>query len=324
LQFATTDRVIITDANGRGRYLNVAPLLPSELTELLRPYGSDGKLPEMLISPEHEATAERGDTFDAFVGFTDQSLVFRDTFTAQFDISQLLGGEPRSYCGFETEDPDGAGPLTAADTTNLEWDLITTVSERWPTVGGPSPGSRTAQKVDVLSNTFCENPTSGSGTRWSMYTYGLRPRDDGQQTYMTWVQRLYDELDETRYRFGCHATTRLTYGDAAIPAESPFPPLSSTTCSGLESDWRDGLFKLNKCIEASLDPKSSAGAENCQSFSSALKGYQTRLNGATYSPVPDGFTADPANRLGELESRVKVLLHVFEDHFVPSIPPGGF
>jgi hypothetical protein len=33
---------------------------------------------------------------------------------------------------------------------------------------------------------------------------------------------------------------------------------------------------------------------------------------------------DPANRIGELKARVAVIFHVFEDHFLLSVPPGGF
>jgi hypothetical protein len=32
---------------------------------------------------------------------------------------------------------------------------------------------------------------------------------------------------------------------------------------------------------------------------------------------------DPANRIGELASRGRVILHVFNDHFLPTIPPNG-
>ena len=52
---------------------------------------------------------------------------------------------------------------------------------------------------------------------------------------------------------------------------------------------------------------------------SQLAQYQSALEGIT-----PNLANDPANRLGELKVRAKVLAFVFDYHFLPSIPPDGF
>ena len=136
------------------QYLNIRPLLPPEIVEIYPP----NSLPRMLVSPRYRAISTR-DRFDALYGVTDPTVQFRDTFTAQFDVGDLLGGASLG-CGI-----GGAQP-------NVNWDVIVTISERYTVVGGPSDVSG-PQNADMLINKGCTNPTSGAGKRWSIYAYGL-------------------------------------------------------------------------------------------------------------------------------------------------------
>jgi hypothetical protein len=296
-----TPSTVVTDTSGR-KWLNVTPLLPDEIIKLF-PAGfgpAPDKLPPLLISPDNVGIASRNFRFDAFFGVTDPAIRFRNTFTAQFDISQLLSDTTR--CG---------------DTfaTILDWDLMTTVSERYASVGGPTGtvSGATREHVDIITNTACFNPTSGSGTRWSLYTYGLQPKPGPipARTYVDMMSKLYQDLYDTQTKLACASVDE---GGLAPPAN---PPLSGTTCSQLLADLNNGLDKLNKCIQASTSPKTSAGDQNCTAFQSQLTGYQTDLNAAVR------LGDDPANRIGELQARVQTLFHV-NAHFLLSIPPGGF
>ena len=161
--------------------------------------------------------------------------------------------------------------------------------------------------VDMLVNTGCINPTKGSGDRWSMYAYNLEITPNKDDVFAQLLLTLFDDLDETRAELACKQVD--TTGAA---------PLSSKVCSALKTQWSAAKVKLNKCYNASIQPKSSAGSENCQAFFTQLRGYQTILNGASTSGP------DPANRLGELKARVNVLFHVYSDRFLPSIPANGF
>ncbi|MGL6222905.1 MAG: hypothetical protein ACRC6L_04905, partial [Steroidobacteraceae bacterium] len=68
--------------------------------------------------------------------------------------------------------------------------------------------------------------------------------------------------------------------------------------------------KLVKCINAAVDPKQSQLDQNCGAFDAQFPAYRSYVAGL----VPTG--ADPANRAGELTSRLDVINHVFYDHFV--------
>ena len=63
--------------------------------------------------------------------------------------------------------------------------------------------------------------------------------------------------------------------------------------------------------------KSSAGDQNCGAFDAQMRNYIAGVEGAAR------WGDDPANRIGELTSRGRVLLHVFNDHFLKTIPPSG-
>lgn len=306
------------------QYLNVAPLLPPEIKSLF-PAG----LPQLLLSPQYRARQDSGANrkpyrFDALFGVPKPGVQFRNTFTATFDVADLLGGTKLGCGGLYK--PDGS----AAPQPNTNWDVVVTISERYPVVGGPSgpglvsgtPSSATIankEYVDVLVNRDgCFNPTSGSGGRWSMYAYGLELMPDKRDTsnalvypdsvFAHLVTSLADALGETQDKFVCYNVDSGTNG----------APLSSTSCTALQSSWLNTRDKLDKCVEASTHPKTSAGAQNCQAFETQFAGYVSTLK----SQLRQG--SDPANRIGELVARTDVLWHVYATHFLPSVPDGGF
>jgi hypothetical protein len=92
----------------------------------------------------------------------------------------------------------------------------------------------------------------------------------------------------------------------------------TTTCANLETKWSGANDKLQKCLSGTKYPRQSEAVNNCNSFLSQLGQYESALNA---SPR---LGQDPANRIGELKARVKVLRYVFQQHFVPSIPQNGF
>ncbi|MGE5200213.1 MAG: hypothetical protein ACM3H9_11275 [Rhodospirillaceae bacterium] len=319
---------------GDREYLDVAGLLPLEIRSLFNE-STDPTLEELdasglLIGPQYRARPntdpEKDNTFEAFFGRSEDGstgVVFRDTFELKFDIGQLTappGNDPvPSRCGYLNTDNSRRNAT--------EWDAIVTVSERTPVVdlsnGTAASPSGEPGHVAMLTNTFCENPTSGAGVRWSLYAYGLMLTDTSPKTFLNLVSTLYDDLERARLLTACQNYS----ADGGQTRENQNQPLSPSVCSGLAADWRNGLDKLNKCIAAATDPKTSAADQNCQAFVSQVKGYRSRVAAADIywdSPPGSGEVPDRANRRGELEARADVILHIFSDQFVPSIPLGGF
>ena len=74
-----------------------------------------------------------------------------------------------------------------------------------------------------------------------------------------------------------------------------------------------------KALDATIDPKVSAGAQNFGAVQSQLNNYQAALAQAEFSAGPD-----PVNRLGEHAARIETLQHILNDKLAPSIPPDGF
>ena len=117
------------------QYLNVTPMLPTNVTEV---FDASGKkplgLPKMLIQPRYRAQAINGYTFQALFGVADPDIRFRKTFTVEFDISDFNLAGFALGCGVhQTVTPDHPnGPLPFN-----QWDIGTVVSERYASVGGP-------------------------------------------------------------------------------------------------------------------------------------------------------------------------------------------
>ena len=133
-----TDRRLRPPVRRSTQYLNIRPLLPPEIIEIYPP----GSLPRLLVSPRYRAISTRG-RFDALYGVTDPTVQFRDTFTAQFDVADLLG-EPSLGCGIGGPQP------------NVNWDLVVTISERLP------DRRRSGGRQPVHSTSTCSSTMAAS------------------------------------------------------------------------------------------------------------------------------------------------------------------
>jgi hypothetical protein len=135
--------------------------------------------------------------------------------------------------------------------------------------------------------------------------------DTSKGAFGVLLDRLFDELELAR---------KLTACDRFAEDRNADQPLSPSVCAALAADWANGRDKLNKCIDATKDPKQSAGDQTCQAFTSQFEAYRSELKAASINwyPVPAGFFADRANRLGELKARTDVIRYIFACQFLPS------
>jgi len=295
------------------QYLDVTKLLPTEVTEQFTAVGAlPPGLPPLLISPQFRGRRDRGYTFDALFGIPEDGVVFKDVFEGVFDIAGLIGADS------ERCERNGATGTAAL----AQWDVVTYVSERYVAVGGL--GSLTDQGnpyrfVDTLTNIGCGSTKSGI-VNWSMIPYGLEPAygpETGiayqEEFFVDLLIKLYDDLEQTQNELACRIGIDGT-------ASNPLGGYDSTTCTSLRAGLVDVRIKLDKCIAATRDPKTSASNENCQSFKSQFLGYKSALDSIPAASP----TADPANRIGSLKARAMTILHVYDERFLPSIPRGGF
>ena len=169
----------------------------------------------------------------------------------------------------------------------------------------------------MLLNKACFNPTAAAGTRWSMYSYGLvlaedKPvgRGSGQ-----WPVRAHDRQEVLRV-----ARLVPVRGPEDGPGQfrlrridTSTAPFSGSTCTTLTDRYNNAAGKLNDCILATQDPKSSQGDQNCQAFLSQLSNYVS-----TVATAPVQGT-DIANRKGELLSRADVIKYMFEKQFLEAV-----
>jgi hypothetical protein len=314
------------------QHLNVAPLLPDEILQLYdRSNAPPNGLPPLLIPPQYRADSAGRDgvigtaddyLFEALFVVPQKGLRFRDTFVLELDVPLLTGEGGAGTC------------FTPADRSLpslLDWDVVVNVSEIWQS----TPGAYVARAV----NSDCRNPTQVEGDRLSLIPYNLRTTTttyapkyaitpsgpvvngpvgltpDNDAVFARLVQSLYQELEDVRRDLAC--TARDTLDGGPLTATNQAAPLSRRTCDTLAATWANGKQKLDKCIAAAFDPKSSAGDENCQSFVSQLDNFR--------ASVPAGVSStDFANRAGELKTRASTIRHIFLNRFLPSIPAAGF
>ena len=85
----------------------------------------------------------------------------------------------------------------------------------------------------------------------------LELNDTSAGAFGVLLDRLFDELEQARKLTAC--TNYAEDGNAD-------QPLSPSVCSALAADWTNARDKLNKCIDATKDPKQSAGDQTCQSL----------------------------------------------------------
>jgi hypothetical protein len=295
--------------NPAAQRLNMTPLLPKEITDLF----AEDELPAMYMSRFTRGQRNNGFTFEAFFGVTEDGVVFRGTFDGEFFVEELAGTEL------------GCEPTHPAETpaaTILQWDTVSTVSERYAGTDG--------EYVDILVNSDCGSTRISDG-RWSLKPYNT------EITPCTWSEDpllwmsdgscavgVADEIDDAVFAklllslysdFG-DALEQLACVDADVGGADA--PLSPSVCGTAQSQFANGFDKLEKCWDATQQPKQSSGSQNCQAFVSQLDGLRSTI--ATASP----FGPDPANRVGELQARLNIITHVYEDRFVPSIPADGF
>ncbi len=300
----------------RGRYLNLTPLLPQQVKDLFDTSGvAPTGLPPLYVSPRYRAQDEQGFFFEALFGVADPNVQFRGEFTLDLDIGDDNLAGDKLGCGMFDKTP---GTVPEPDVFNA-WDILTVVSERFANVGGPNDDviGADADHVDMLSNKDCFNPTAGAGTRWSMYSYNLELADpagaeltqaDAVIYLGEMVKELFLDLRAVQDRLVCENRDEIG-NTGTLP---PSAPLSGSACApngGLTAAWNNTFDKAVKCIDATYNPKSSALDQNCQSFDSQWDPYYTYVQ----SLSPTGV--DPANRVGELKSRLDVIRHVFYDQF---------
>jgi len=302
------------------QYLNVTPLLPSEITDL---FTGDDVLPPLLISPQYRGQDGR---FEAFFYLPQDNVRFSGTFEAEYDVAQLAG----SFLGCKNPDtPDGSYPSGTLVSDLLLWDVATRVSEDFASVGGPGSDDH----VDTMINTGCNSiVTKKPGFSLVPYKFEITPHtlfkideadpgtwvvvEDNDAVFARLLKKLYIDLGDTLDDRAC-VNYEATHDDDPNNNEDN-APLSLEACTVLQSAYADSTPKLERCLDAMYQPKTSAGAQNCQSFWSQFKQFTDVLDYA----VPNG--PDPANRVGELQGRVAVLKHLYETRVAPSVPVGGF
>lgn len=292
--------------NPKDQYLDLGPLLPREVVSQF----TTATLPELLISPRYrgqdanrnalnQSTGPYAPTINLFFGIAEPDVQFRETFMMSFDIADLTDGVKWGCGGSTPMHPD------------LKWNVIITGSETYKVVHKERlpDGSRrdVLANVETLVNDGCSNPDGVTSKRFSYYAYTMEVVPEGDGIYANLVRDLFDELLLAQQQTACAA-----YDGSVAPLDR------DTTCVNLKSKWDGAYQKLDRCIVGSTYPRQSEAVNNCQSFLSQLGQYESALNA---SPR---LGKDPANRIGELKARVKVLRYVFQQHFVPSIPLNGF
>jgi len=302
------------------QYLNVTPLLPSEITDL---FTGDKALPPLLVSPQYRGQEINDFTFEAFFYVTESGVRFYGTFDAEYDVAQLAGGS------FECKYPGYPNSVSVPGLTDLQkleyllkWDVVTRVSDDYASVGGPNADDH----VDTLINTDCGSViTKKPGFSLVPYNLEITPHtydndlgvvEFNDAVFARLLRKLYGDLGDTLNLRAC-TNYDVTHDDDQSN-DGDNPPLSKTVCDGLTLAYSGSTPKLDRCLDAMYQPKTSAGAQNCQSFWSQFKQFTDILDYA----APNG--PDLANRVGELQGRVAVLKHLYETRVAPSVPVGGF
>ena len=288
--------------------LVITDLLPPEVTQI---FSAENPLPMMLMSPKYKALASRR-VFDVVFGVPDEGVRFRDTFTAEFDVGDLLDPTFKLGCGG-----------TLIDTmTGPQWDVLLTMSEAFTTVGEVFTNGG-AQHTDMLVNKdFCtpQDPPA-AGARWSLYAYGIQMSKEqvpnrtnpavletrySDSIFAKLVLSLFADLGETIDTYLC---VNADPGGVGAPVAS---------CGTLQQAWDNTADKHQKCVESSTEPKTPSGIQTCQAF---------EIQYASFSSIVDALVptgSDPANRVGEVKARKLTFRYVYDRQYVPSIPALGF
>jgi len=315
------------------QYLDVAQLLPPEVTaQFLATNALPPGLPPLLISPQYRGQADKRYVFGAVFAIPEPGVVFKETFEADFDVAGLTGGELGCQV---TDDPD---KTVLQDL--LRWDVVTRVSERYIAPGGPnglaatvidpvsgSPVPNKRRYVDTIVNSGCGTTKTKIGS-FSLIAYDLEiahnptAGDDQDDVFARLVVKLFDDLQLTQTQLACPSGVDRA-ATSTLPASDP---LTDGQCASLNSVLLNAQDKLNKCVAATRQPKTSAVDQNCQAFETQFSSYRAQLAGvpAVAATLDPAKTLDPANRIGELKARAETLWLVYGERFLPSVPMGGY
>ncbi len=292
--------------------LNVTPLLPLEVTE---PF--DGLLPDMWISNHYQAQEEKGYFFDAFFGVTDAT--FQGVFEIEVEVGALTGYE-RGCPEMTPPDNTPAFDLifrTGPEPEDQGYDVAVKVSEDFQSIGRDYIGGSPDHEV-LLINSGCGS-SRGSGDRWSLIPFDLGFTPDtfdpltdivtlnDDAVFAKLLLSLFDDLEQSVNELACQA--------ADMQASKP---LSDGQCMDFNQQLTNTLDKLDKCIDATKEPKQSSRNQTCQGFSSQFGNLQSVVSSFTLAGE------DPANRIGEAQVRMIVIDNVYTNLFFPSIPDDGF
>jgi hypothetical protein len=305
------------------QYLDVARMLPPEVTAQFPSTNSlPPGLPPLLISPQYRGQADKGYLFGAVFAIPEPGVVFKETFEADFDVAGLTGGE----LGCQVTDYPGTTVLQDL----LRWDVVTRVSERYIAPGGPhglaatEPGSPVRNKlryVDTIVNSGCGTTKTKIGS-FSLIAYDLEiahnptVADDQDDVFARLVLKLFGDLQLTQVQLACPSGEDRA-ATSTLPASDP---LTDGQCATLNPVLLNAQDKLNKCVAATRQPKTSAVDQNCQAFETQFSSYRSQLGAVPAASA----TLDPANRIGELKARAETLWLVYGERFLPSVPMGGY
>ena len=282
--------------------LNATKLLPAAVTSHFDSSGTPPNgLPPMYLGARWRGQAGNGYLIDGLFFVTEAGVVFRDTFEGLIDVSELTGQELGCF--------PNLSDLYA-------WDMITSVSERAKSVKG--------RYADKLLNVGCINPTKVSGDRLSLYSVNLEIAPDtfgptitsskpkytaaNDAVFARLVQTLWADLGETKARYACKP---------ADPGAGGVAPIAAPLCETLAAKWRKAKAKINACVKSTFKPASAAGTTACATAKSLVEDFEAALPSTPTGP-------DAYNRVGELQARVDVFQHVWDERFLNSLKPGGF
>ena len=283
--------------------LNVTPLLPTDVKSAFDNSGAPPKgLPELLISRQYRAQQRRNYQFGAIFVVPGPGVQFTETFTGEYDVPALENATDPSL---------GCTPVYDPISELIKWDVTTTVSESYVSVGG--------RYIDSLANVGCGS-IKGSYSRLSLLPYDLQISPDtygptilsstpvlttgNDAVFARLVDSLFNDLGYVQAQLACKAV------------DGPAAPLSYSTCHTLAGKWAEARYKLDVCLHSAFEYAYSRPFCTLY-FPQRLGWFKDALPATPYA-------ADVANRLGELKSRVEILQHLYDTRFLPSIPKGGF
>jgi hypothetical protein len=311
-----TDGVIVGTGSAETQSLDVSKLLPKEVTDQF----VNNPLPAMLMSPEYRAqvrgipgTVPPRYYFDAFFVILEDGVVFTDTYEIEFFVDKLSNAKTNLGC--TPTYPSNAWPVSID--TLLQWDIALRISETVETVVGPDsdalPGP-TLGHGDILGNIGCGSVKKG-GSTMSLLIYNAELTEKSEVVFARQVKSLFYDLYWSLAKTACNRVE-----SDGNPANTT--PFSGTTCTTLSDKWEGARDKLSKCLLAADFPKQSEAIRNCQSFDSALDTYLATVTATPACTVSS--CNDLANRRGDQMVRVRVLKHLLNDRFLPSVPSDGF